>query len=75
MTPMQWIQLSLLTVKILNWVITKVDQTQWKTSGYNKAMQEQLALCNEHLASADKAIDEAKKATPEERRKELGDPT
>lgn len=75
MTPMQWIQLSLLTVKILNWLINKADQRTWETSGYNKAMQEQLALMNQHLASADKSVEEANKATPEERRKSLGDPT
>lgn len=75
MTPMQWIQLSLLTAKILNWLIAKTDQRAWETAGYNKAMQEQLALANKRIASAVAAVEEVKKATPEERRKSLGDPT
>lgn len=65
------INIALLLLRAVNWIMGKVDQKTWEESGRKKAMAEQAALLSRSLGLADKAVEEAKKATPEERRKSL----
>lgn len=71
MTPGQIIQIVLLALKLINWLTGKVDQSEWKRQGYQQALDEQMAALNVSLGLADKAVDEARKASPEERHKSL----
>lgn len=48
-----------------------VDRKTWEGIGYQKAMSAQAAQLQRSLGLADKAVEEAHKATPEERRKSL----
>lgn len=61
----------MLALKIANWITRKIDQTTWERSGYQKAMLDQLKANNESIGAAKQAVEEAKKATPEERRESL----
>ena len=65
------INIALLLLRAVNWIMGRVDQKTWEESGRKKAMAEQAALLQQSIARADKAVEEAKKATPEERRKSL----
>lgn len=65
------LQLALLAMRFVNWVTGYVDRKTWEGIGYQKAMSAQAALLSRSLGLADKAVEEAKKATPEERRKSL----
>lgn len=66
------IQLALALMKFVNLVLNKIDQSHWEASGYQKAMADELALANKSIGLAEQAVADAKKMTPEERRKELG---
>lgn len=70
-TVIGFIQLSLLLMRFVNWVTGQIDKKTWEASGYQKAMADQALQLQRSLGLADKAVEEAKKATPEERRKSL----
>lgn len=71
---MDWIRLALGLLKLVNWITRKIDQSQWETSGFKKAMAAELAAINASVGIAKASFDEAAKATPEDRRRSLREP-
>ncbi len=73
MSITQLIQLALGLVQLANWITRKIDQRGWEKSGYQKAMLEQLDAMKVSVTGAHHAAEEAKKMTPEELRRRMGD--
>lgn len=65
------IQLALGFMRFVSWLTTQISQKQWKDSGYQQAMLEVMKEVSDHVAAAEQASEDAKKLTPEERRKRL----
>jgi len=73
MNPLTLIKLALAALKFFNWVARQVDQAQWKASGRHEEMLKEMALANESVGFAEKAMADAHNMTPEEKRRRLGD--
>lgn len=58
-------------MRFVNWVTGYVDRKTWEAIGYQKAMADQAAQLSRSLGLADKAVEEARAATPTERRNSL----
>lgn len=58
-------------MRFVSWLTTQISQKQWKDSGYQQAMLEVMKEVSDHVAAAEQASEDAKKLTPEERRKRL----
>jgi protein-disulfide isomerase-like protein with CxxC motif len=71
---MSYIQIALLLLKIINYIIRKVEQSKWEAEGYRKAVADELAAISVSVGVAKEAFEEASKATPEDRRRSLKDP-
>jgi hypothetical protein len=65
------IQFAISVMKLVNWFTAQITQKQWEDSGYAKAMAEQVAILQKNSAIAEKAFNEAKKATDADLDKEL----
>ena len=71
---MTWVRLALGLLQLVNFVMRKIDQSQWEASGFKKAAILHLKASNESVGMAEDAFKEATKATPEERRRSLKEP-
>jgi hypothetical protein len=75
LTAVQLIQIALGLMRLVNWITGRIDQETWRKAGYKEALEEQTRILQASLEAADKAVEEAKNATPEERRGSLKDDT
>lgn len=75
MTVINLIQLALGIMRFANWITRKIDQGTWEKSGYQKAMLDQANAIKLAVGAAEEAVSAAKKMTPEELRRRLGDAT
>lgn len=66
MTPIQWIQLALLFLKVANWAAAKVDQITWKRQGYQQAIDEQTAALRRSVGIAAEVRAETNAKTPDQ---------
>lgn len=71
---MSYIQVVLLLLKIVNYIVRKVEQSKWEAEGYRKAVADELRGIEASVGVAKASFDEAAKATPEERRRSLKEP-
>lgn len=71
LSVMQVGQLALQVLKLFNWLAEKVDEATWKKIGATEENARLLKLHDDQLIRIDKAIAEARAATPEERAKSL----
>lgn len=75
MTPSTLIQLALGLIRLVSWITRQIERSQWEKAGYQRAMLDQLKAISLAVAGAERAYQEAEKATPEEIRRRLGDDT
>lgn len=72
MSYLTLIQIALGLIKLANWFTVQVSQKQWKSSGYQEAMQDGLSQINKHVASIDQIKSDVIKKTDSELDEELG---
>lgn len=58
-------------LKVVNWITTQISQKQWKASGYQEAMLENIKQINEHISKVEDVKKDIKTKTDEELDKEL----
>jgi hypothetical protein len=71
MNPATIIQFGLLFLKLANWITGQVDRKQWESSGYSKAMADQLAATAANVGLAKQVYQEADSLTRAEKEKGL----
>ena len=71
MTFMNLIKLALAVMQFANWIAGRVSQEQWKASGFQDAALQYAKEFQNITGAADAAIDEARKLTPEQRKRIL----
>lgn len=62
------IQLALGLITFANWIASRIDKAEWVRLGKLEAAKEQAEIWKKTVGLADKAVTQAKKATPEERK-------
>lgn len=67
------ISLILNGLKLINWFAGKIDQAEWKKEGRQELFNEQLEGLRKTITVAEKSFEDAKAATPKDRRKSLED--
>jgi len=73
LTAKQMIQLALGLLSLANWITRKIDQAELKKQWAAEQFANQMQALNEALGMVDKAVQQSKDMTPEERRKVLKD--
>lgn len=68
---MTYIKLALGLVQLANWIAGQVSRAQWEASGFQKAANQYAAQFAETTGAAKQAFENAKKMTPEERKRIL----